>query len=52
MAVNITTDEKIQKMRERLKRMEKNIAERRCRNETNVKCYLATGFLKSWDLTT
>lgn len=50
MAVNITTDEKIQKMRERLKRMEKNIAERRCRNEAKVKCYLATGFLKKLGL--
>ena len=43
-------DAKILKMRERLKMMERKVANQRRKNETKVKCYIATGLLEKLNL--
>lgn len=50
MTDNNVADAKIERLREKLRRMEKNLADKRRRNETKVKCYLATGFLQKLGL--
>lgn len=50
MTDNNVADAKIERLREKLRRMEKNLADKRRRNETKVKCYLATGFLQKLEL--
>lgn len=50
MTDNNVADVKIERLREKLRRMEKNLADKRRRNETKVKCYLATGFLQKLGL--
>ena len=43
-------DAKILNMRERLKLMEKRVANQRRKNETKVKCYIATKLLEKLNL--
>lgn len=50
MTDNNVADAKIERLREKLRRMEKNLADKRRKNETKVKCYLATGFLQKLGL--
>ena len=44
--MNNNVDEQLRRMRERLARMEKRVAETRRKNETRVKCGIATALLR------
>lgn len=44
--MNNSVDEQLRRMRERLARMEKRVAETRRKNETRVKCDIATALLR------
>lgn len=48
--MNNSVDEQLRRMRERLARMEKRVAETRRKNETRVKCDIATALLKKLEL--
>lgn len=48
--MNKNVDDQLKKMRERLANLEKRVAETRRKNETKVKCDIATALLKKLEL--
>lgn len=48
--MNKNVDNQLNKMRERLAKLEKRVAETRRKNETKVKCDIATALLKKLEL--
>ncbi len=48
--MNKNVDDQLNKMRERLAMLEKRVAETRRKNETKVKCDIATALLKKLEL--
>ncbi len=48
--MNKNVDDQLNKMRERLAKLEKRVAETRRKNETKVKCDIATALLKKLEL--